>query len=729
MVTTLPTPLLAVSLLFRSKPRFAGIDHVISSVSAYADSSVELPLNKACKYGSVTLLNRIWNSTVDLEPGGWGLWSVRKLLRAYKLYGKLQFTLCLLEAVKTNNVDIVQWLFHHFPDYGVRRKVIYDAASAGALEILQYFRANGTVIRNEEEEQEEDEEWDEEKENWERGRWVRWGGLDAAKAAIAGHSDVVKWMYETYAQTCENRNDFCAMDGAFIAGDMDLANWLMDELCMDPEGHEALHGAAANGHIEPLQWFQERGEYTSWDAGTLFKAAEAGKLNVVRWIVDRDRNDSELGDQSGPDEYNFDYSYGDRTRRTYLTCLGGEATLAIHAAAINGHLEVAKYLRAHTDKPRNDREKTKEKWRLSKRKKALSERLKGNSSVETVSGRTMLFAAERGFLDVIKWLYVEYHADPKINLFWVCGHIDEYGYSENDNDCGDSESYCSVVDAAAGKGHLEIVQYLLHIGQEEEDTRKHKRQRIQENPDTVTRDSLSPPTKPKCTAVAMDVAAAHGHLDVVQWLHANRSEGCTTAAMDLAATNGHLDTVEWLHAHRSERCTVEAMDGAASGGHLDVVKWLHKYRTEGCTTAAMDNAGSGGHFEVVKWLHDKHAGCTAAALDGAAAYGKLEIVKWLHRNRSEGCTKLAMDGAAHGGHLRVLRWLLENRKEGFTERALDNAARYSQFETLLILHNIAQQGYVKQVDIMDEEESNKWISEHYHDIARAEFYSGNGVGW
>ena len=28
--------------------------------------------------------------------------------------------------------------------------------------------------------------------------------------------------------------------------------------------------------------------------------------------------------------------------------------------------------------------------------------------------------------------------------------------------------------------------------------------------------------------VAMDCAAAYGHLDVVQWLHANRTEGCTT---------------------------------------------------------------------------------------------------------------------------------------------------------------------------------------------------------
>lgn len=37
------------------------------------------------------------------------------------------------------------------------------------------------------------------------------------------------------------------------------------------------------------------------------------------------------------------------------------------------------------------------------------------------------------------------------------------------------------------------------------------------------------------TARAMDLAARHGHLDVVKWLHENRSEGCTTDAMDLAA--------------------------------------------------------------------------------------------------------------------------------------------------------------------------------------------------
>ncbi|OWZ24626.1 hypothetical protein PHMEG_000307 [Phytophthora megakarya] len=42
-----------------------------------------------------------------------------------------------------------------------------------------------------------------------------------------------------------------------------------------------------------------------------------------------------------------------------------------------------------------------------------------------------------------------------------------------------------------------------------------------------------------------------------------------------------------------------AMDGAASSGALEVVKWLHRNRTEGSTTAAMNEAARNGHIRVV----------------------------------------------------------------------------------------------------------------------------------
>ena len=92
----------------------------------------------------------------------------------------------------------------------------------------------------------------------------------------------------------------------------------------------------------------------------------------------------------------------------------------------------------------------------------------------------------------------------------------------------------------------------------------------------------------------MDNAAYH--LDVVKFLHENRTEGCTTNAMDWAAENGHLDIVKFLHENRTEGCTKDAMNWAAQDGHLNIVKFLHENRTEGCTTYAMDMAAENGHL-------------------------------------------------------------------------------------------------------------------------------------
>eukprot|EP01135_Chromosphaera_perkinsii_P001349 Nk52_evm76s164 gene=Nk52_evmTU76s164 len=217
----------------------------------------------------------------------------------------------------------------------------------------------------------------------------------------------------------------------------------------------------------------------------------------------------------------------------------------------------------------------------------------------------------------------------------------------------------------------------------------------------------------------MNIAAAYGHADVVEWLneifpsvsspneaahyqqsyhHASscgllrgaESAICTTDAMDYAAKNGHLALIQWLHSHRNEGCTVNAMNWAAEMGHIDVVQWLHENRDEGCNEYALRNAAGNNHLRMVQWLtanrpHDK---CTTSAMDWACGRGHLDVVRWLHENRSEGCSEDAMYLAAGNGHLDVLKYIWEvdngdnKNRQICSPYVMDNAAAHGHLDVV-----------------------------------------------
>ncbi|KAL2913754.1 hypothetical protein HK105_206770 [Polyrhizophydium stewartii] len=97
------------------------------------------------------------------------------------------------------------------------------------------------------------------------------------------------------------------------------------------------------------------------------------------------------------------------------------------------------------------------------------------------------------------------------------------------------------------------------------------------------------------------LAALFNHIDVLKWL-ADRlpNRAFATDAMAMAASHGDLDVVKFMHANSSKSWTKSAMNDAARGGRLDVVKFLHANRTKGCTTNAMNDAARDGHLPVVK---------------------------------------------------------------------------------------------------------------------------------
>ncbi|KAK1931446.1 putative ankyrin repeat protein L63 [Phytophthora citrophthora] len=72
----------------------------------------------------------------------------------------------------------------------------------------------------------------------------------------------------------------------------------------------------------------------------------------------------------------------------------------------------------------------------------------------------------------------------------------------------------------------------------------------------------------------MTYAGSNGYLEVVRWLHENRSEGCSEEAFKFAAREGSLEIVKWLDANGFKSNLCDAVEIATTWGQLHVIKWL-----------------------------------------------------------------------------------------------------------------------------------------------------------
>lgn len=65
-----------------------------------------------------------------------------------------------------------------------------------------------------------------------------------------------------------------------------------------------------------------------------------------------------------------------------------------------------------------------------------------------------------------------------------------------------------------------------------------------------------------------------------------------------------LNTLDWIHLQTNKiKCTIWAMNYASKNNYLEVVKWLHENRTEGCTINALLFARSKCHSKIIEYLN------------------------------------------------------------------------------------------------------------------------------
>ncbi|KAL3664185.1 hypothetical protein V7S43_010514 [Phytophthora oleae] len=610
-------PLTCAVVVLRCGPS-GSLPHVVSYVSKFLDYSVEVPLARACAFGSLRLLRRIWNISQEFAMSNDGdsvCWSPLQFLQNDRHYHHVQFSQGVVEGVRRRDLQIVRWLFDHFSGCMVSVQAVETAASNGEQRFLQFFFDREFHFQE-----------IQETAGINDSNQVQWGGADLAVAMENGHVDTVRWLFDNKGSVERDWGRF--MTAVVRKGDIVLLQWLLARGYAERQlAPPTMDDAAWGGHLEMLQWLYREG-YVHHASFALEHAARNGSLEVVQWLV----RFHPVGNASRALDAAARENHLHVVRWLLEHNLGRGAKSGMHQAAIRGYLEVAQYLHEQ-----------------------------GFDGLASVSSGTMLRAAGRGFLDVVKWLNDEFVNEPQTHLY-----RDLRPYSMTL--LADEPS--TAIDAAAKGGYLEVLKYLQDVDE------RLSRENVTSSHPTDTSDAMDKAAAGNhlevvkwlcahrsgvCTTSAMDGAAANGHLKMVQWLHEHRREGCTAAAMDGAARNGHLDVVKWLHEHRSEGCSTAAMDGAAGSGAFEVLLWLHYNRSEGCTAEAMNNAAGAGLLGIVRWLdRHRHEGCTTRAMDAAASGGHFEVLLFLRSRRTEACSRDAAFEAQRRRHGDILAWLNEH---------------------------------------------------------------------
>lgn len=365
-----------------------------------------------------------------------------------------------------------------------------------------------------------------------------------AHSAFAVHGD------ESILHTRKVPMWLCAPERVLCRhGKTDAVDFLLDRGAQF--GYDCLCAAVEGGHIEIASRVKRRDLGVPEVADLLDVAVVHGHLDAVRFVLG-------LADDV---IHAACCMNGFKAPEKEIASVGYAVSLAIDKATDGARPDIAAYLLAC----RHCR---------CGRRRACEAAVRGDIDALLFICRASGHARHMVGADAATWAASEGHL-AMLRRLW-------------DHPRGDMPITMATAEAAARRGQIETIEFLREIGFSVSLARAMR--------EAAAGCYLDPLRSlccayPECRATAVaDIAAAHGNLYILQWLHRQEGQRCTTTAMDQAATNGHLDVVVWLHEHDSAGCTTAAMDGAARNGHRHVVEFLYAHRTEGCSVALLESA-------------------------------------------------------------------------------------------------------------------------------------------
>ncbi|KAL4100467.1 hypothetical protein PRIC1_008259 [Phytophthora ramorum] len=292
------TPLAIVDFVLRRQPDAGALHQLARTISSYLGPSPSLYLSQACYFGSLQLLDWIWDCSCTSTAHRTSTWSLSNFLRSDLHYSRYQFAQSMKVAANRGDWDMVKWLFAHFSDGQVPWEVAAAAAWSGNLPMLQFLLVNDAGRRDVEEgggqKKREVEAMEREiqsetvSEGNPRGggeHVVTWGPWVMASAKRGKHSTIVQWLNEYVLgeeedeQGKDKKREIVA---ALEDGDDALAKALM------PPGRCVLDYAAQCSRLDLIEMMLECG-YIRRDRGcansAIRRLAVTGRLDLMQQRV------------------------------------------------------------------------------------------------------------------------------------------------------------------------------------------------------------------------------------------------------------------------------------------------------------------------------------------------------------------------------------------------------------------------------------------------------------
>ncbi|KAL0633004.1 hypothetical protein Q9L58_008110 [Maublancomyces gigas] len=431
-----------------------------------------------------------------------------------------RFQAPLYHAARGGNLHIVEWLIQSGVNVNLPASngwtALQVAAENGHVQILEELILHGADIN---------------------ARPTSHLGRTALQAAIGGrHLAIVRSLIERGANV-NAPGGRTALAVAAENGDLELLELLIEH------GAKPTHIPRAGDtrifrdlHI----WKQQDVTFFRPSSGILYVAAKGGHLEVVRRLIALGAGVSETGRYSAlgaaAEQGNVEIVKLLVENEVHIDCRApipcGDGP---RIAALRGHLEIAQYLVQNTiDINRYSRKYVGEiallaavrDGRLAMVESLIEMGANINPGRMSQQEPALLAALRQGYMDIVQ-LLVRNGADMHIALVDAArgGHLQNVIWLvENGANMASRNQSGDALDAAASRGHLDVVKFLIRRETYIEPVRAHS---YRQN--------------------ALLSAAGRGHLQIVKLLIAMGAPGdCLTRALDLAVRHNDLNVVKLL---------------------------------------------------------------------------------------------------------------------------------------------------------------------------------------